>query len=220
MRKMRLLFKKEGRAAYISHLDTMRTLQRAIARAGISAKHTEGFNPHAYIAIALPLSLGYTSECEMMDFVQTDDMPAFDLIARLNRALPEGIVALSVYEEGRKVREIASLRYKITLEYDNGVTDETVSAIGEFLNSKPIIILKRSKRGEREVDISELIRSIDVKKAGDNVIIIDAVVAAGNDSLNPELLIRAIDKFHPELNPDFVKYHRVEVLDGNNEKFA
>lgn len=218
MRKMRLLFKKEGRAAYISHLDTMRTLQRAIARAGIAAKHTEGFNPHAYIAIALPLSLGYTSECEMMDFVQMDDMPCFDLIARLNHALPEGIVALSVYEEGRKVREIASLRYKITLEYDNGVSEETVSAIDNFLNSKPIVIMKRSKRGEREVDISELVRSVEAKKTG-NKVVIDAVLAAGNESLNPELLIRAIDKFHPEFNPDFVKYHRIEVLDANNEKF-
>lgn len=219
MRKMRLLFKKEGRAAYISHLDTMRTLQRAIARAGISAKHTEGFNPHAYIAIALPLSLGYTSECEMMDFVQTDDMPGFDLIARLNRALPEGIVAVSVYEEGRKVREIASLRYKLTLEYDNGIEDDKITALSEFLNSKPIVIMKKSKRGEKEVDISELIRSINVSKNGNDVII-DAVLAAGNESLNPELLIRAVDKFHPELNPDFVKYHRVEVLDANGEKFV
>lgn len=218
MRKMRLLFKKEGRAAYISHLDTMRTLQRAIARAGISAKHTEGFNPHAYIAIALPLSLGFSSECEMMDFVQTDDMPGFDLIARLNHALPEGIVALSVYEEGRKVREIASLRYRLTLEYDNGISDENITALSEFLNSKPIVIMKKSKRGEKEVDISELIRSVEVVKDGDNVIV-DAVLAAGNESLNPELLIRAVDKFCPELDPDFVKYHRVEVLDASGEKF-
>ena len=218
MRKMRLLFKKEGRAAYISHLDTMRTLQRAIARAGISAKHTEGFNPHAYIAIALPLSLGYTSECELMDFVQTDDMPAFDLIARLNRALPEGIVALSVYEEGRKVREIASLQYKLTFEYDNGIDDEKITALSEFLNSKSIVIMKKSKRGEREVDISELIRSIEVSKCGTHVVV-DAVLAAGNESLNPELLVRAIDKFKPELNPDFVKYHRVSVLDEKGEKF-
>ncbi|MBR5479560.1 MAG: TIGR03936 family radical SAM-associated protein [Clostridia bacterium] len=218
MRKMRLLFKKEGRAAYISHLDTMRTLQRAIARAGISAKHTEGFNPHAYIAIALPLSLGYTSECEMMDFVQTDNMPAFDLIARLNRALPEGIVALSVYEEGRKVREIASVHYVLTLEYDNGADEGVVSALNEFLSSKPIVIMKKSKRGEKEVDISELIRSINAYKKEENVII-DAVLAAGNESLNPELLIRAIDKFRPELTPDFVKYHRVQVLDNEGKKF-
>ena len=218
MRKMRLLFKKEGRAAYISHLDTMRTLQRAIARAKINAKHTEGFNPHAYIAIALPLSLGYTSECEMMDFVLLDDMPAFDLIASLNHALPEGIVAISAYENGRKVREIASARYKITLEYDTDITGDALKEISNLFSQKPVTIMKKSKRGEKEVDITELIRSISFSQT-DNNIIIDAVLAAGNESLNPELLVRAIKNYAPNCAPDFAKYHRVEVLDAENEKF-
>ena len=146
MRKMRLLFKKEGRAAYISHLDTMRTLQRSIARAGINAKHTEGFNPHAYISVALPLSLGYTSECEMMDFVLLDDTPGFDVVAKLNRALPEGIVALEAYENARKVREIFSARYCVTLEYDREISEDYVRALCGFFDRKPILIMKKSKR--------------------------------------------------------------------------
>ncbi len=218
MRKMRLLFKKEGRAAYISHLDTMRTLQRAIARAKINAKHTEGFNPHAYIAIALPLSLGYTSECEMMDFVLLDDMPAFDLIASLNHALPEGIKAISVYENGEKVREIASAQYKITMEYDGVIDNDAAAKLSGFFSQKPINIMKKSKRGEKEVDITELIRSISFVN-DKNTITIDAVLAAGNESLNPELLVRAIKIYIPDMAPDFVKYHRVCVLKSNNEKF-
>ena len=58
----RLLFSKTGRAKYISHLDLMRTFQRAFARAGIAIKHTEGFNPHPFVSIALPLSVGYSSQ--------------------------------------------------------------------------------------------------------------------------------------------------------------
>ncbi len=64
----RLLFSKTGRAKYISHLDLMRTFQRAFARAGISIKHTEGFNPHPFVSIALPLSVGYSSQCEILEF--------------------------------------------------------------------------------------------------------------------------------------------------------
>ena len=45
----RLLFSKTGRAKYISHLDLMRTFQRAFSRAGIQIKHTEGFNPHPFV---------------------------------------------------------------------------------------------------------------------------------------------------------------------------
>lgn len=218
MRKMRLLFKKEGRAAYISHLDTMRTLQRAIARAKINAKHTEGFNPHAYIAIALPLSLGYTSECEMMDFVLLDDVPVFDLIASLNHALPEGIVAVTAYENGEKVREIFSARYALTMEYDDGITDEAFEHLKSFFNTKPINILKKSKRGEKEVDITELIRDLLVERNG-NIVTINALLAAGNESLNPELLVRAIKNYIPNCAPNFVKYHRIEVLKENGEKF-
>lgn len=64
----RLLFSKTGRAKYISHLDLMRTFQRAFARAGIAIKHTEGFNPHPFVSIALPLSVGYSSQCEILEF--------------------------------------------------------------------------------------------------------------------------------------------------------
>ena len=58
----RLLFSKTGRAKYISHLDLMRTFQRAFFRSGIQIRHTEGFNPHPFVSIALPLSVGYSSQ--------------------------------------------------------------------------------------------------------------------------------------------------------------
>ena len=64
----RLLFSKTGRAKYISHLDLMRTFQRAFARAKIQIKHTEGFHPHPFVSIALPLSVGYSSQCEILEF--------------------------------------------------------------------------------------------------------------------------------------------------------
>ena len=72
----RLLFSKTGRAKYISHLDLMRTFQRAFARAHIQIKHTEGFNPHPFVSIALPLSVGYSSQCEILEFGLMGDMPS------------------------------------------------------------------------------------------------------------------------------------------------
>lgn len=218
MRKMRLLFKKEGRAAYISHLDTMRTLQRAIARAGISAKHTEGFNPHAYISIALPLSLGYTSECEMMDFIVLDNMPGFDIVARLNHALPEGILAISAYEDASKVREIAAVEYRVGLFYDNGVPNGADEKIKELFANAPVYIMKKSKRGEREVDITPFIRKLSIETSEDKLII-NAYLAAGNESLNPELLVRAIRIYLPGYTPDYASFHRIQVLRDDLQKF-
>ena len=89
MGKLRFRFEKTGRAKYISHLDLMRTFQRAFLRAGIDVKHTEGFNPHPYISIVLPLSLGSESLCEYLD--AEINGRAAEAVKGLNSALPEGI---------------------------------------------------------------------------------------------------------------------------------
>lgn len=218
MRKVRLQYKKLSRAVYISHLDIMRTFQRALKRADIAVKHTEGFNPHPYISIALPLSLGYYGECEFLDMEILDDMPCEEIVERLNRALPEGIEAVKAYENGRKVREIAYSEYKITLEYDNGIPLGAVETISDFMRREEIVIVKKSKRGESETNIAPMIRRFNVSEDGENVVI-DAVLAAGNTSLNPEYVVRAIEKYLPELKPDFAEFTRTNVLDEKLKEF-
>ena len=71
----RLAFSKADTAKFISHLDLMRTFQRAFARAGIPIKHTEGFHPHPFVSIALPLSVGYSSQCEILEFGLLEGTP-------------------------------------------------------------------------------------------------------------------------------------------------
>jgi radical SAM-linked protein len=88
MDKLRLRFSKEGRAVYISHLDLMRTMQRAFMRAGYRLKYSEGFNPHPVMSILLPLSVGCASGCELMDFSLTNDEDLAALPVRLNGAMP------------------------------------------------------------------------------------------------------------------------------------
>ena len=91
MDKLRLRFKKTGRAVYISHLDLMHTMQRAFSRAGYELRYSEGFNPHPQISIALPLSVGAGSVCEIMDFRLKDEADLSELPARLTSVMPEGI---------------------------------------------------------------------------------------------------------------------------------
>ena len=107
----RLLFTKTGRARYISHLDLMRTFQRAFFRAGIPLKHTEGFNPHPFISIALPLSVGYSSQCEILEFVLLDGVPREAVPRRLTAAMPEGILVHSCYPAERKLKELCYVNY-------------------------------------------------------------------------------------------------------------
>ena len=101
----RLLFEKTGNAVWISHLDLMRVFQRAFKRAGLPLTHTQGFNPRPSVSIALPLSVGIDSRCELLDFdLDGCEATCDEIKERLNAALIAGVVVLEVYADGRKIR--------------------------------------------------------------------------------------------------------------------
>ena len=152
----RLLFSKTGRAKYISHLDLMRTFQRAFARAKIAIKHTEGFHPHPFVSIALPLSVGYSSQCEILEFGLLEGTPYEAVPARLTAAMPEGIVIHQCYPAQRKLKELTYLNYIMNFEYSEGRPQESEPAMQELLRRDSLVIQKKSnksKKGYTEVDL-------------------------------------------------------------------
>ena len=121
MAKLRLLFTKEAQASYISHLDTMRTFQRVFPRAELHLKHSNGFHPHPIISIVLPLPVGQSSGCELLDFEVTQESDGAGVAEKLNGGMPQGLHVLDCYPAQRPVRELAWLRAAVELEYDAGV---------------------------------------------------------------------------------------------------
>ena len=217
----RLMFSKTGRARYISHLDLMRTFQRAFQRADLTIKHTEGFNPHPFISILLPLSLGFSSQCELLEFQLLGDTPHEDVPARLNAVLPEGITVERCYEGGRKAKELALVEYELTMVYDNAVPAEAVSAWNELLGRESLQVTKKSKKaksGETIVDIIPLVKSFGITEK-DGELVLNTVISAQNPGLNPQLLLTALNGEYPTLMPDFVRYHRRAVMDGARNLF-
>ena len=130
----RLLFSKTGRAKYISHLDLMRTFQRAFTRAGIEIKHTQGFHKHPFVSIALPLSVGYSSQCEILEFGLVGGATAEEVPARLTAAMPEGIIIHQCYPAERKLKELAYVNYIINFEYSEGRPQASEPAMRELLS--------------------------------------------------------------------------------------
>ena len=221
MHKHRLLFAKTGRACYISHLDLMRTFPRAFLRAGLNAKQTEGFNQHTFVSIALPLSLGYSSRCEILEFELLDDIPLDQVPARINAVLPEGIEVLECYEAQVPVRQIAWLDWACRLTFDQGIPDGVEEEFLSLYNTDGLVIQKPSKKAKKgftEVDLIPLIHSLNMEREGDTLVL-RAVLAAQNPGLNPELLISTARQHCPLFQPDFVEYERREVLNGNFEIF-
>ena len=217
----RFRYCKQGEAVWISHLDMMRMFQRAFRRAGIAIRRTNGFNPHAHVSIALPLPVGMSSRCELLDCALEDDsISPQEAMERLNHAgFPEGIRILEAYEAQRKIRELRRLQVELRLEYDRGVPGGAQERISQLLQQPSLVVEKRSKRGPVETDIRPLLLSSDVRLQDAGTLRIEAEVCAGEPSLNPELLLRAIARYAPADAPDFSRICRLETLDENGATF-
>lgn len=218
MDKIRLRFKKTGRAVYISHLDLMHTLQRAFSRAGYELKYSEGFNPHPQISIALPLSVGASSLCEVLDFKLRADADLSELPRRLSAVMPEGIEAIEAYEPTRKPSEIKWLSVEGIMEYDERDAEIMCDELEKFYSAKEIVISKKTKRGVGEADIKPAIKSIDFTACAEGVAV-KAVISAQEPTLNPELLVDALRQLKREIAPDFAKFTRIETYDAAGNIF-
>ena len=216
----RLLFEKTGNAVWISHLDLMRLFQRAFKRSGLPLKHTQGFNPRPSVSIALPLSVGVESHCELLDFDLDADSPSLEEIhSRLNGALVEGVRVLQVYADGRKLRDLALLSCIVSLEYDNGVPAGAVEAIKALFEQASLPVSKKSKNGPVEQDIIPMIKHMEVTAVDGHTVGISALICCQNPSMNPMQISGAVERYLPACKPDHSVCRRLEIYDGQRKIF-
>lgn len=222
MAKHRILFSKDGTARFISHLDLMRTIQRSFLRAGISIWHTEGFHPHPYTAIPLPLPLFFSSECEILEFGLEGGATMESLPNALNGALPDGIRVHTCYEDGLAFRHLTFVRYQISMEFEEPLAQAAGEALSELLARESHVITKRSKKaksGQTELDIIPQIHCVESLVAQDDRLELQVLLRAQNPGLNPELLVNAFRAEYPDLSPSFARYHRSAVLDESLQPY-
>ena len=200
---LRALFEKTGNAAYISHLDLMRVFQRSFKRAGLPLTHTKGFNPRPSVSIALPMSLGVESVCELLDFELEAEGFSFEEIRdRLNANLIDGVRILEVYDNGAKLKHLAYLSCDLVLEYDAGRPAGVEGCIRDLFKLPELIVEKKGKNGITEQNV-----------------ILKAMICCQNPTLNPSQLVAAIEKYLPELAPDFVRICRREIYNTEKKLF-
>ena len=216
----RLLFSKTGDAVYISHLDMMRVFQRAFKRADIMIWHSQGFSPRAYVSIVLPLSVGASSQCEVLDFeVEDGAVDLNTLPEKLNATMPEGVRVLKAYNSECKMKHLTYLRASVTLEYDGGVGADTQEKLAELFSKDELVIHKKTKRGETDLDIRPLIREMQIRTVSDREVELEVVVTAKDPVLNPQLLVTAVETHLPQYAPNFSRVHRMEIYDENMNPF-
>lgn len=215
--RLRAVFEKSGRAKYISHLDLNRCMLRIFRRSKLPVWYTEGFNPHPYYSFALALSLGFESDCEIMDFNITDDNMSFDEIKdRLNAVMPEGMRIISVAEQVKKITAITQAEYSFSLVADD--LQSLYNAVQELLNQPEILIEKKTKKGIKTVDIKPELEIVSYELTDSSVDMIIRLPAGTQTNYNPTLFIEAL-KNSCKMPFEAEKIRRTKILCENNEKF-
>ncbi len=191
---VRVLFQKTGNLQYFSHLDLQRTWKRVLVRASIPMWYTQGFNPHSKIVFGVPLPVGSEGLEEMVDLRIDRVITCEEIRTQLNAELTSEMQVTEVYIPTTAYADIAWGTYEITISA-SGNPAENAAAIGALFakDAAPILMTKRSKSGDKEVDILPLIHSLKATADCHGLIHIRATLRAGNtENLNPEYLIKAI----------------------------
>ncbi len=189
MKSVRIWFKKYGAAKYISHLDMNRCMTRAVRRAEIPLWYTEGFNPHPYMTFLMPLPLGQEGMREPLDIRIEGEMSDAEVMQALNSVMPEGIAVVDVTEPQMKPNKIDAARYEIRADFDCPETAEAfAAACVPAVEAGGLMAEKTSKRGVKQVDLCEFVRSFKAGNEGETAVF-EAVLDAGNvKNLNAQLL--------------------------------
>lgn len=212
---IRVFYKKRGRIKYISHLDMNRCMQRALVRTGLPCWHTEGFNPHLYLTFALPLSLGYESDCEIMDFRLTEEIDLGEVQNRLNAVLPEGLEVYRVALKGEKFDKIVSADYTVELYGD---VEQLERRFSDFLSEPWIEVEKKTKKGTKTVDLKPEILSCQTER-GEGCLRLKLRLPAGKKTINPGLLTDEFERVNPGI-VSRVSFLRTAVWCGEGLPFA
>lgn len=220
MPKYRMLFSKTGRIIYISHLDLIRTLQRSFLRADCPVSYSQGFNPHPKFSIALPLSVGIESLCEILSFSAEEPLDLPTLPEELTKYMPEGLKVRSVYEPHTKISDLKWIELQGRLFYENRDTTSEAEKLHTLFSdpSRELVVEKKAKRGLTEFSLWQGLKNIEFAP-DEGMVRVAMRVSAQQPTFNPYLLTEAIKKYGPDSEPDFAKFIRMEIFDFQGNIF-
>lgn len=207
---------------FIGHLDIMRFFQKAMRRAHIPIAFTEGYSPHMIMSFAQPLGVGLTSDGEYLDIELKEAIASDEAVKRLNAVMAEGIDIVSFVSIPGD-RKCSGMSIVAAAEYEASFLESLRSAdvtralpagcekkIEELLRREQILVVKKTKKNEREIDIRPLIYRM---AADDRTQKIRLLLAAGSEAnLKPDLVMGTflgLIGLNAEETP--IHYHRVEL---------
>lgn len=212
MRNVRIILNKKDRLKFVSHLDMNRFMSRSLRLSKIPIWYTEGFNPHPYLTFALPLSLGFESDYEILDIRVVDDNFTNDNVKiSLNKVLPKYMQVIDVFDAVLKVGKISFAEFDVII---NNADETIVEKLNNFISKDEIMVEKTGKKGKvSTLDLKPHIKKFSIKNDGGNILINIVLPAGGSCNINPSLLFDNIN------NLGFYSVTRIMVYDENMQPF-
>ncbi len=206
MPKYVIRYAKRGDAKFVSHLDFLRLIQRAMRRAGLPLKFSEGFNPHPCLSFAQPLGVGCSGERELFEVELTSACD--DIVSRLAPKMPRGIeIVEAVPCEKNNFTKIARAVYAVRPE-----VLPTEEMLRTFLEKTEILTEKKTKSGVKLTDIRPDIFSA---KLGEDRLLL-RLAAGSTANLKPQTVMTALEEQTPGYQSGFCLYTRLCLTDENN----
>ena len=195
--KLRMQITKERDIRFISHLEYIRTIERAIRRAKLPAAYSEGFNPHMKFSLASALGVGVVSYTEFVEIELYEDVDVRTAAEALAKALPRGIKVLAAdwvdTHHAALMAQAAGASYRVTLPYDKDL-QETVADYNALASLMFKKAAPKTKAGFKEIDVKDYIPELVVEqKAGASVFSFDCKIAP-NGSMKAVDLLNALNQ--------------------------
>ena len=222
--KIRIKFAKEGTMKFIGHLDIMRYFQKVMRRADVDIRYSEGFSPHQIMSFAAPLGVGLESRGEYVDIEVLSTDSSKEMLRRINENMVEGMEALSYRalpdDAGNAMSLVAAADYEVRFRegYEPEDLDAFFAGIPEFLKKEEILFLKKTKKGEKEINIRPQIYQMEARPEH-KIFLQIATGSAAN--LKPDAVLRAYAESRGETLGKFaLMVTRLEVYanKGSEEK--
>ncbi len=192
--KIRIKFAKHGTMKFIGHLDVMRYFQKAMRRADVDIRYSEGFSPHQIMSFAAPLGVGLTSNGEYLDIEVHSTGSSEEMIRKLNDVMVEGFHILSWKklgdDAGNAMSLVDSADYTLTFRkgYEPEDMESFLSGLEAFYSRPSIPIIKKTKKGEKEMDLKPLVYACQVTR-GETPSIFVKVSTGSSNNVKPELFL-------------------------------
>jgi radical SAM-linked protein len=170
--RVRMRYRKRDRSRFLSHLEVSRVFQRALRRAQIRVRFTQGFHPKPKVSFGPPMPVGYESDHEMLDaeIPGAPDLPS--LVDRLNRQLPEGLRVHEARQVGRKDASVFSAIRSMTYRIHGFLLPEDAeSRVRAFLGRESEIMEQLRKGKIRTVEIRTQVESMVIGNDGVEVVL-------------------------------------------------